>query len=141
MIRRLFITMLALAGLVLCPAACADEWDEPGDDPGDDPGMDEPMPGDPEYCDWFGHEWTLEEHFDPTCEADGCDRVHCNNCGMDDEINFVPALGHTYVNGRCTRCGAEGSTTYVYVPAVAPTCTKSGHVAYLIDSDTNITTR
>ena len=45
-----------------------------------------------------------------------------------------PPLGHNYVNGVCTRCDA-GAVTYTFVPAVDPTCTTPGNVAYLLGSD------
>ena len=138
--HRTFTVSLAIASVMFATVARADEWDDwgddGGDDPGDDPGMDEPMPGDPAYCDWYGHEWRVEETFPPTCEDEGYNWCVCNNCGIDEDRDFVPALGHRYVNGVCTRCGKSKETlTYTYVPAVAPTCTTSGNIAYRVGSD------
>ena len=45
---------------------------------------------------------------DPTCTEPGCITYACH-CG-DTYTEEIPALGHDYVNGICTRCGAaEGS--------------------------------
>ena len=134
--RKTFAAMIAIAGLVLCPAAYADDDDDWGDDPGDDPGMEGPQPGDPEYCDWYGHSWISEGSDPPSCETPGYDVYCCVNCGEHDFRNEVPPLGHKFVNGRCIRCN-KGQITYTFVPAVAPTCTTQGNVAYLLGSDNN----
>jgi len=131
--RKIFAAMLAVAGLAFSPSSYADDWDDPGDDPGEDPGGG-PSFGDPEYCDMYGHWWVLEDKIEPTCECEGCDLYRCTNCGDWDERNITPALGHNYVNGVCTRCDA-GAVTYTFVPAVDPTCTTPGNVAYLLGSD------
>ena len=132
--RKIFAAMIAIAGLVLCPAAYADDDDDWGDDPGDDPGMEGPQPGDPEYCDWYGHSWIPQGTDEPSCEYPGFDVYYCVNCGELDFRNEVPPLGHKFVNGYCIRCNKR-EIEYTFVPAVDPTCTTSGHVAYLLGSD------
>ena len=43
----------------------------------------------------------------PTCTEDGADMRLCVNCGKVLEKTTIPALGHDYVDGVCTRCGAK----------------------------------
>ena len=135
MFSETLITLLAIASIALAPAARADEWDDWGDDPGDDPGWgEEPSPGDPGYCDIYGHWWVFEGPVEPTCECECCDRYVCTNCGDFDDRNFTPALGHNFVNGVCTRCN-EGAITYTCYPAVEPTCTNRGNIKYWYGSN------
>ena len=42
----------------------------------------------------------------PTCTAKGYTTHTCNTCGNSYKDNYTNALGHSYANGRCTRCGA-----------------------------------
>ena len=42
---------------------------------------------------------------EPTCGAEGSETVTCTLCG-NTYTETLPALGHTYVNGVCTVCGA-----------------------------------
>ena len=44
-----------------------------------------------------------------TCTEDGrTDGLTCTDCGMVLSVSeVIPALGHTYVDGECVRCGAE----------------------------------
>ncbi len=49
----------------------------------------------------------------PTCTEPAHFKVYCSKCGFveDDYVitggNGRPALGHNYVNGKCTRCGKK----------------------------------
>lgn len=54
-----------------------------------------------------------EHHFDagevtkkPTCTMPGVRTLKCTHCGETKDVS-IPALGHNYVNGKCTRCGAK----------------------------------
>ena len=53
-----------------------------------------------------GHTWldgmVITE---PTCTEPGTKEVTCSACGTV-ETQEIDVLGHTFVNGRCTRCGA-----------------------------------
>ena len=53
---------------------------------------------------------TVENEVDATCETDGSYEtvVTCSDCGeeLSREKTVVPALGHDYQDGVCTRCGA-----------------------------------
>ena len=42
----------------------------------------------------------------PTCTRDGYDTYTCSVCGYSYTTNRTSALGHNYVNGFCSRCGA-----------------------------------
>ena len=42
----------------------------------------------------------------PTCTAKGYTTHTCNTCGNSYKDNYTNALGHSYANGKCTRCGA-----------------------------------
>lgn len=51
----------------------------------------------------------------PTCTAAGY-TTHICSCGDSYKDSYVDALGHNYVNGACTRCGAKDPN---YKPAVS----------------------
>ena len=51
----------------------------------------------------LNHPYT-EEIVEPTCIAQGYTKYTCDVCG-DSVDNILPALGHNFVNGTCTRCG------------------------------------
>ena len=58
---------------------------------------------------------------EPTCTAEGVKTFTCTGCG-ETKTEKVAVLGHNYVNGTCTRCGAAESTTPTtgkYVPATS----------------------
>ncbi len=46
----------------------------------------------------------------PTCTAAGYTVYTCS-CGSSYKDNYTDALGHSYVNGACTRCGAKATGT------------------------------
>lgn len=53
------------------------------------------------------HNWdTGVVTLEPTCETEGSKICACEVCG-DTQVLDIPALGHTYVNGVCTRCGEK----------------------------------
>ncbi len=47
---------------------------------------------------------------EPTCTEEGYEERLCNNCGLGEVTNFVPALGHNFTNGVCERCGEQDGT-------------------------------
>lgn len=53
-----------------------------------------------------------------TCTEPGYTLYTCSKCGESYRSSFVPALGHNFVNGTCTRCGAADPD---YVPVDEPT--------------------
>ncbi len=87
-----------------------------------------------------------------TCTTPGLYEVVCDHCGMYDQVENTPPLGHDWVNWhladppgctkpgqkkrRCRRC--EVTETHQIPPihhdylseVVAPTCTKNGYVQY-----------
>lgn len=62
------------------------------------------------YAQWHCvHNWITEgETVAPTCTEDGAKpKIYCSKCGeIQQEAGVVPALGHDYVDGVCSRCGA-----------------------------------
>ena len=129
--RKIFAATIAIVGLVLCPAAYADDEGEWGDDPGDEWGT-------PEYCDKHGHSWEFDVTDPPSCESAGFDLYYCSCCGEYDQRNFVAPTGHNYnQNGICVNCNQprEGVIVYTHHPAVAPTCVWRGNIEYWSGSD------
>lgn len=57
-----------------------------------------------------GHSYT-QTVTAPTCTAQGYTTYTCH-CGDSYTDNFVPAAGHSFVNGKCERCG-EADPDYV----------------------------
>lgn len=51
------------------------------------------------------HEWTETSRTNATCTTDGMVVNTCSLCGDTDEI-VIEKLGHDYVSGVCSRCGA-----------------------------------
>lgn len=51
------------------------------------------------------HIWRdVEIISDATCEDVGSKKVQCDNCKLVKTVE-IPALGHKFVNGKCSRCG------------------------------------
>ena len=46
---------------------------------------------------------------DPTCTKEGRETMHCPDCG-NGWSGPLPALGHDFTNGFCSRCGIEASS-------------------------------
>ncbi len=69
---------------------------------------------DPNYQAPHAHSYTAAVTA-PTCTAAGY-TTHTCSCGDSYKDNYVNALGHNYVNGACTRCGAKDPN---YKPAVS----------------------
>ena len=61
------------------------------------------------YVDALGHNVVTDARVEPTCTNDGLtEGSHCTRCGTVLEAqNELPALGHDYEYGTCTRCGRE----------------------------------
>ena len=58
--------------------------------------------------DALGHDWVADEENSkaPSCTEDGITAVRCSRCG-EVQAQTVAALGHDFVDGICSRCGAE----------------------------------
>lgn len=61
----------------------------------------------------LGHDVVAVEGKDPTCTEDGyTEESYCSRCGeVFEESRTLPALGHDFVDGICTRCGAHREAT------------------------------
>ena len=59
------------------------------------------------------HEWIETSRTDATCTTDGLVVNTCSLCG-DDEESTIPKLGHDYVSGVCSRCGAAEPSADVW---------------------------
>jgi len=55
----------------------------------------------------------------PTCTAKGTETKTCTRCNAS-ETRDVATLGHSYANGKCTRCGAA-DPNYIAAPALSIT--------------------
>ena len=73
------------------------------------------------YCKWHynydpdhTHSYTAAV-IAPTCTEEGYTTYTCS-CGYSYKDNWIDALGHSYANGSCTRCGASDPN---YKPAVS----------------------
>ncbi len=65
----------------------------------------------------FG-DWTVET--EPTCTEPGVRCRVCQQCGLK-EREEIPALGHDFVDGICTRCGAVDPAPVLTLTGVAST--------------------
>ncbi len=59
------------------------------------------------------HVWEETSRTEPTCTTDGLVINTCSSCGETDE-EVLEKLGHNYVSGTCTRCGAAEPTADVW---------------------------
>ena len=53
----------------------------------------------------IGHNY-VDTVVQPTCTSGGYTVRKCSNCGDSSTYAYIAALGHSYANGKCTRCGA-----------------------------------
>lgn len=53
---------------------------------------------------------TIYTIVEATCTTDGSKSVLCEVCGVALESEVLPALGHDFVDGICSRCGANDGT-------------------------------
>ena len=70
-----------------------------------------------------GHSYTTTVTA-PTCTAQGYTTHTCSVCKSFYKDNYTNALGHSFKNGKCTRCGAT-DPNYIAAPALSIT-TSSG---------------
>lgn len=67
----------------------------------------------------------------PTCLDNGYTTFTCEACGDSYEEAGEIALGHTYENGACIRCGLADTHVHSYEETVTdPTCTAQGYTTY-----------
>ena len=60
-----------------------------------------------EDLDPAGHSWENEFTVDKevACTEDGSKSVHCKNCEAKKYSTVIPAMGHSYADGKCSVCG------------------------------------
>lgn len=56
-----------------------------------------------------------------SCTAPATSVTRCAVCGYSETVTVSPALGHSYVNGSCSRCGDRDTATNVKLTASAVT--------------------
>ena len=66
---------------------------------------------DPNYKPDCQHKNVETQTKEATCTEAGYERTVCKDCGMELMGTSEPALGHSYANGTCTRCGAAAPGT------------------------------
>ena len=66
---------------------------------------------DPNYKPDCQHKNVETQTKEATCTEAGYERTVCKDCGMELMGTSEPALGHSYANGTCTRCGAADPGT------------------------------
>ena len=81
------------------------------------------------------HNYSIIKVTEPTCTEQGYTTYTCSVCGKSYVSNYVSAMDHYYIDGACTRCGAEDPNyiqhTHVYnVHTEDPTCTKPGYTEH-----------
>ncbi len=74
------------------------------------------------------HEYT-DEVTAPTCTEQGY-TTHTCSCGDVVVDTYVDALGHSYVEGTCTVCGATDHEHVYNEVVTAPTCEAAGYTTY-----------
>jgi hypothetical protein len=68
-----------------------------------------------------GHDWDIDvEVVEPTCTEGGYTIHTCNACGTTRKDNFTGALGHSYVDGICTRCNNDKRGVIYYGVSTIP---------------------
>ena len=75
------------------------------------------------------HEYT-DEVTAPTCEDKGYTTHTCATCGDVVVDTYVDALGHNYVDGTCSACGASEHEHTYSEEVTAPTCYQAGYTTY-----------
>ena len=77
-----------------------------------------------------GHTHDYSETFtidvEPACTTEGSKSRHCtvDGCTEKTEVTTIPALGHNFADGVCTRCGVADPN---YKPALTGTVTIAGN--------------
>ena len=87
------------------------------------------------------HKYTIEETTkEATCTETGIKTLYCE-CGKT-KTEEIPALGHNYVDGRCSVCNVVNPATCKHTnetsDVTAPTCTESGYTTYICDDCGNV---
>jgi len=55
---------------------------------------------------YLKHVWN-DEVISPTCAEQGYTKHTCEVCGEVSRTDYVDALGHEYIGGKCTKCGEQ----------------------------------
>ena len=80
------------------------------------------------------HPSTTTVTTEATCTVAGSTVEKCTECGTVVSTTTIPALGHKYVNGTCSRCGLIDASTCAHSNetsvVTAPTCTEAGYTTY-----------
>ena len=87
-----------------------------------------------EAIELLGHEHELTEEVAPTCTEDGYSVYTCVACGDSYVADETEALGHSYENGSCVRCGETDPNA---VTEIANGW--SGYTTWVLTSDGTLT--
>ena len=75
----------------------------------------------------LGHDWK-QTVIAPTCTEEGRTVLECSRCYEVTVTDETPALGHSYENGRCIRCGAADPSVDPVIIRVGSAAGKAGDV-------------
>lgn len=76
------------------------------------------------------HQWDVTTS-KPTCITHGYTTQICSVCSYSEIISSEPPLGHTMINGVCTKCQYSSSCIHTYKEIVVePTCHDQGYTLY-----------
>ena len=63
----------------------------------------------------YGHQLSEPILQEPTCTTAGYYYRICTICNKYKEYSdYIPASGHTFVNGTCTKCGISATSKYIF---------------------------
>lgn len=88
----------------------------------------------------LGHRYDIQT-VDSTCTEQGYTFYDCVGCDTAYYDDWIPALGHSFVDGLCERCGADYTCRHEHTHLLYqadPTCEDEGYSGDLYCNDCNV---